>query len=192
MAAAEPKRVFPVTGGVIVLVVCALLALALVTDAAIRSGIGNALLLAPWPLLALWGVYVVAVASDVRADLTGVRVQNFLRRTWAPWSRVKRVAMRWQLEITFDDGAVLRCFGGPARSRSRRIGPGRTREDSAEQSHDGIAALHRLRADSALHRLRADSEVRSDAELTRSWDMPALAALVVLAVWAILAVLVTL
>ncbi|MGM7697475.1 PH domain-containing protein [Microbacterium sp. A84] len=153
------------------------------TDAAIRSGIGNALLLAPWPLLALWGVYVVAVASDVRADLTGVRVQNFLRRTWAPWSRVKRVAMRWQLEITFDDGAVLRCFGGPARSRSRRIGPGRTREDSAEQSHDGIAALHRL---------RADSEVRSDAELTRSWDMPALAALVVLAVWAILAVLVTL
>lgn len=183
MAETGPKRVFPVTGAIILLCICAVLTLALLTDAVIRTSLGNALLLAPWPLLALWLVYVVGVASDIRGDRTGVGVQNFLRRTWMPWSRVKRIAMRWQLEITLDDGAVLRCFGGPTRARSRRIGPERTREDSATESEDGIATLHRL---------RAEADLRSDAEVTRTWDIPALAALVALAAWAVAAVVATL
>ena len=185
MAEVALKRAFPVTGSVILLVVCALLTVALLADAVIRSGIGNALLLAPWPLLALWSVYVVGVASDVRADASGVRVQNLLRRTWVPWSSVKRIAMRWQLELSLDDRSVVRCFGGPARSRSRRIGPERTREDSVAESEDGIAALHRLRAEAADR-----GTAMQDGAITRSWDLPALAALVVLAVWAVVAVLV--
>lgn len=186
MAAAEPKRVFSVTGAVILLVICALLALALLIDAVLRSGIEGALLLAPWPLLALWAVYVVGVASDIRADSTGVLVQNFLRRTWMSWAGVKRIAMRWQLEITLDDGAVLRCFGGPTRSRSRRIGPERTREDSATESDDGVALLHRLRAEAA-----AGGTAGQDAAITRTWDVPALAALVALVAWAVAAVIIT-
>lgn len=180
---ASPRRIFPVTGAVILLCICAVLTLLLVTDAVIRAGIGNALLLAPWLLLGLWAVYVVGMASDIRADHSGVRVQNLLRRTWVPWSEVKRITMRWQLEIALDDGAVLRCFGGPTRTRSRRIGPERTREDSATASEDGIAALHRL---------RADADVRSGAEVTRSWDIPALVALVVLVAWTVVAVILTL
>lgn len=179
---ASPRRIFPVTGAVILLCICVVLTLVLLTDAATRTGIGNALLLAPWLLLGLWAVYVVGVASDIRADHSGVRVQNLLRRTWVPWSEVKRIAVRWQLEITLDDGAVLRCFGGPTRSRSRRIGPERTREDSATESEDGIATLHRL---------RADADVRSGAEVTHSWDIPALAALVLLTAGAVVAVVIT-
>ena len=200
MAAAEPKRVFSVTGAVILLAICAFLTLVALIDAVLRSGVEGALLVAPWPLLALWIVYVVGVASDIRADRTGVRVQNFLRRTWVSWARVKRIAVRWQLEITLDDGAIIRCLGGPMRSRSRRIGPERTREDSATQSHDGIAALHRMRAEAELRSdaevrsgggVSSGGEVRSGAEVTHTWDIPALAALVILAAWAVAAVVAT-
>lgn len=186
MAEVSLRRAFPVTGALILLAICGLLTVALLVDAAVRSGIQDALLLAPWPLLALWAVYVVGVASDIRAGAAGMRVQNLLRRTWAPWSEVKRIAMRWQLEITLDDGAVVRCFGGPARSRARRIGPERTREDSAGESEDGIAMLQRLRAEA-----QERGTSGQDAALTRTWDVPALAALVVLVIWAVAAVLLT-
>ncbi|MGM7678291.1 PH domain-containing protein [Microbacterium sp. A94] len=177
------KRVFPATGAVILLAICAVITLVLLADAAIRSGLENAVLLAPWPLLVLWGVYVVGIASGISADSFGMRVQNFLRRTSAPWSMVKRIDMRWQLEVTFADESVLRCFGGPTRSRPRRLGPERTREDASPED-DGIAMLRRLRADAV-----AGGVPRSG--ISRSWDMPAFAALIVLVIWAVIAVAVT-
>jgi len=114
MESTRLPRVFKVTGAVVLLVLAAILAVVLLIDAVVRSGVANALLLAPWPLLVLWLVYVVGVASDIRADETGVRVQNLLRRTWMPWARVKRINMRWQLEFSLDDGAVVSALGGPA------------------------------------------------------------------------------
>ena len=69
------------------------------------SGLAPGLGPAPWPLLVLWGVYVVGVASRVRAHTDGVLVQNLLRTTFAPWARVRRIDMRWQIEIALDDTA---------------------------------------------------------------------------------------
>jgi len=182
MVTARPPRVFRATGAVVLLVLCAAVTAALLVDALVRSGAANAALLAPWPLLVLWAVYVFGVASDVRADVTGVRVQNLLRRTWVPWGRVRGIAMRWQLELTLDDATKLVSFGGPARQRPRRLGPGRTKETGDEATEDGIAALQKLRLES-----RPDP----DATIGRSWDWPAIAVLVVLIVWAAIAVAVT-
>ena len=182
MPAARPPRVFRVTGAAWLLGITAVMAAVLLIEASVRSGIGEALLLAPWLLLVLWVIYVVGIASDVRADAGGVGVQNLLRRTWVPWSRVKRITMRWQIELTLDEGRIVRCFGGPARSRPRRLGPGRTREDADEGAHDGIAKLQRL---------RLEADVSPDAAVVRGWDWPANISFAVLAVWAAIAIAVT-
>lgn len=182
MTDARPARVFRVTGSVILFVICALIAAALLMDAVVRSGFIEAVLLAPWMLLILWVIYVVGIASDVRADRRGAGVQNLLRRTWMPWNRVKRIAMRWQLELTLDDGAVVRCFGSPGRTRPRRIGPERTREDGNGAAEDGIAKMQRF---------RLDPELDADAVVVRTWDWPAIVALAVLVLWTLIAVLVT-
>lgn len=182
MQTTRPPRVFRVTGAAWLLGVSAAIVIALLIEAGVRSGFGEAMLLAPWLLLVLWVLYVVGIASDVRADRSGVQVQNLLRRTAVPWSEVKRVAMRWQLELTLDEGAVVRCFGGPARSRPRRLGPGGTRESGNEDAEDGIAKLQRLR-------LEAQSE--PDAVVVRSWDRWAILAFAVLTAWAVMAILLT-
>lgn len=182
MPAARPPRVFRVTGAAWLLGITAVIAAALLIEATVRSGVGEALLLAPWLLLLLWVIYVVGVASDVRADHSGVAVQNLLRRTWVPWGAVKRIAMRWQIELTLDEGGVVKCFGGPSRSRPRRLGPERAREDGNEAAEDGIAKLQRLR-------LEASSS--GDGAAVRTWDWSAIIAFAVLAVWAAIAVAVT-
>ncbi len=183
MQPTRPPRVFRVTGAAWLFAVSAAIVIALLIEAGIRSGFGEVMLLAPWLLLVLWVLFVVGIASDVRADHSGVQVQNLLRRTAVPWSRVKRIAMRWQLELTLDDGVVVRCFGGPARSRPRRLGPGGTRESGNEEAEDGIAKLQRL---------RLDAQSEPDDRVTRSWDGTSIVAFVMLAVWAAVAVIVTL
>lgn len=182
MQRSRPPRVFTTTGAVVLLGVCAAITVVLLVDAFLRSGLANTLLLAPWPLLVLWGVYVFGAASDVRADRAGVRVQNLLRRTWLPWAHVERITMRWLLELTIDDGEVVRCFGGPARTRPRRLAPGRVKEHVVGETEDGIAALHRL---------RSEAEPRSHARIERTWDLPATVVLVVLVIWAVVAVVAT-
>ncbi|MFS2280164.1 PH domain-containing protein [Microbacterium sp. OR21] len=170
-------------GGVALLVICAALALVLLVDAAVRADVGTALLLAPWPLLVLWGVYVVGVASRVRAQRDGVFVQNLLRTTFAPWPRVRRIDMRWQIEIAFDDGSQLACFGGPGRRRPQRLGPGRIKEDANGDADDAVAALRRAKASA--------ERVSSVPPIRRGWDLPAIVALLVLVAWAVIAVLLT-
>lgn len=156
-------------------------AVALLVDAAVRSGVANMLLLAPWPLLIVWAVYIVGVASDVRADATGVQVQNLLRRIAVPWGRVKRIEMRWQLELVLVDGSIVRSFGGPAHTRARRLAPGRVKEEGVTETDDGIAHLNRLRAESA-------ASPASDAPVVRFWDWAAIITFGVLVIWAIVAV----
>ncbi|MGO2745777.1 PH domain-containing protein [Microbacterium sp.] len=182
MAEVRPPRIFRITGAAGLLVIAAIGSVALLIEAAVRSGIGNMLLLAPWPLLVLWAIYVVGIASDIRADHTGVQVQNLLRRISVPWSRVKRVGMRWQIELTLDDGTAVRCFGGPVRSKPRRLGPGRTKEDGNAEAGDGVAKLQRL---------RLDAQSAPDAVVVRTWDWAATLVLAVLVVWAGVAILVT-
>ncbi|MGO1802758.1 MAG: hypothetical protein ACTHZW_09100, partial [Microbacteriaceae bacterium] len=72
MPAARPPRVFRVTGAAWLLGLSAAIAIVLLIEAAVRSGVGEALLLTPWLLLVIWVVYVMGIASDVRADAAGV------------------------------------------------------------------------------------------------------------------------
>ena len=85
---APARRVLRPTSGTVILIVSGVVALWLLVDAAIRAGLPEMLRLAPWILLAVWGVYVALYAPHVSFDRDGVLVQNYLRRTWIPWSRV--------------------------------------------------------------------------------------------------------
>lgn len=170
-------------GGVALLVICSILSAVLLIDAAVRADAVTAVLLAPWPLLVLWSVYVLGVASRVRATADGVFVQNVLRTTFAPWARVAQIRMRWQIEITLDDGSLITCFGGPATRRPQRLGPGRTKEDANGRADDAVAALRKAKANAA--------PVAPVPPVRRGWDVPAIVALLVIVAWAVLAVLVT-
>ncbi|WCD92600.1 PH domain-containing protein [Microbacterium sp. nov. GSS16] len=170
-------------GGVALLVICSIVSAVLLIDAAVRADAVTAALLAPWPLLVLWAVYVLGVASRVRATRDGVLVQNLLRTVFVPWARVQQIRMRWQIEITLDDGSLVTCFGGPARRRPQRLGPGRTKEDANGRADDAVAALRKAKA-SAVN-------VTPVPPVRRGWDFPAIIALLVLIAWAVTAVLVT-
>ncbi|WCM56288.1 PH domain-containing protein [Microbacterium sp. EF45047] len=184
-------------GGVALLVIGAVLAALLLADAVVRAGVGTALLLVPWLLLVLWGLHVAGVASGIRPGVDGVLVQNLLRRTFVPWSRVRRIGMRWQVEIELDDGSTLPCFGGPVRSRPQRLGPGRRPEDTTGAAEDAVAMLRRMRADAAgttpadAAGTTAGGTTDADAPIRRGWDVPALVALAVIVAWAVVAVLLT-
>ncbi|PKI92111.1 hypothetical protein CW368_04545 [Actinomycetales bacterium SN12] len=169
-------------GGVALLVICSILSAVLLIDAAVRGDVVTAVLLAPWPLLALWAVYVLGVASRVRATPDGVLVQNLLRTTFAPWARVQQIRMRWQIEITLDDGSLVTCFGGPATRRPQRLGPGRTKEDANGRADDAVAALRKAKASAA--------PVTPAPPVRRAWDIPAIVALLVIIAWAVAAVLI--
>lgn len=177
-SAASPRN----RGGVALLVICSVLSAVMLIDAAVRADVGTALLLAPWILLLLWLVYVVGVASRVRAHQDGVFVQNLLRTTFAPWARVKSVSMRWQIEIVLDDGSRLTCFGGPSRRRSQRLGPGRTKEDANGDADDTVAALRRTKANAV--------QVSPVPPIRRGWDIPSVIALLVIVAWAAVAVVI--
>jgi hypothetical protein len=153
-----------------------LLALLLV-DVVIRGGVMQALLIAPWMLAVLWVVYVVSFASHVATDAEGISIQNLLRRIRVPWGRVTGIELRWQLAVTLDDGTVVRSFGGPSPTRRGRRAARASADPATEQTgrivDDWIAAAG-----------------RGEGPVRRSWDLPALAGLVVIAVWSVVAVVV--
>ncbi|MBT2485323.1 MULTISPECIES: PH domain-containing protein [unclassified Microbacterium] len=177
----EAARTYRAASGPVSLIVSALLALFLLGDAVIRAGWGSMLLLAPWVLLVLWVVYEVAVASVVRTDAEGGTVQNMLRRTTFGWRRVRDIDLRWQLVFSFDDGTDLTCFGGPARARPVRK---RGTQGEAPKAPSGLRDLTEIR-----DRWEA-APAAADAPIQRSWDLPALIALGVIVVWAVVAVLI--
>lgn len=159
----------------------AAIVLLLLGDAVLRSGWGTMALLAPWPLLALWGVYVGVYVSAVTTDAAGLRVQNLMRITQIPWGQVAGIDLRYQLVITLRDGRRLTCFGGPATAR-----PSVQRRRDEETPRVSAAARD-------LQRLRDDWEAAgagTGGVVTRRWDIPALAALAAIAVWAVIAVLI--
>ncbi|MFT4258781.1 PH domain-containing protein [Microbacterium sp.] len=171
-------RTFRAATGLASFVLCALVALFLLGDAVVRGGWGQTFLLAPWVLLALWVLYEFTWASCVRIDAQGAVVQNLLRRTTFGWAQVRDIDLRWQLVFTLADGKDLTCFGGPARSRPVR----RSREDEEAKAPAGIRELTEIR-----DRWQA-APAAADAAIRRSWDVPALIALGVIAVWAVAAI----
>lgn len=159
----------------VALVAACIVAVLLLGDVVLRAGWGQTLLLAPWVLFGIWAVYVGFVATGVTIDGTGVLVQNVVRRTRVPWGRVVRIDLRWQLELELDDGAKVAALGVAAWERPRFLGPSRrsAAEDALEVVHDRWQTAIRLGA--------------SGGPVERSWDRPALLALVILIAWAVAA-----
>ena len=115
------RRVLRPTSGTVILIVSGVVVLGLLVDAAVRAGLLEMLRLAPWLLLVLWGVYIALYAPHIAYDRSGVFVQNYLRRTWIPWSRVADIAMRWQVPPPPFTGRDLMALGlraGPALGRA--------------------------------------------------------------------------
>ncbi|GAA3761525.1 hypothetical protein GCM10022240_12570 [Microbacterium kribbense] len=156
----------------------------LLGDAVIRGGLADAALLAPWPLLALWLVYVSAFASSITVDGAGVIVQNMLQIIRIPWPRVRDMQWRWQVELTLDDGRQVRAQGGPLQGRGgRRPGSPSLTPGHVRAQFDYLTRLREAAAD----RLRT-GEV---PPVRRGWDPVGLIALAILVVWAIAAIAVT-
>lgn len=181
---APERRVLRPTSGTIILIVSGVIVLGLLVDAAVRAGILEMLRLAPWLLLVLWGVYTALYAPHIAYDRSGVLVQNYLRRTWIPWSRVADIAMRWQVQFALTGGGGVAAYGGPVASRPRRSdrregASGRTVGRAADRPVPGwLRDLGDLR-NTWQH---ADDAASGSGGVARSWDVPALVALGVLVV----------
>ncbi len=181
-------RTYRTPTGIVVLIVCAVLSVFLLGDAVIRGSWGLMLLYAPWMLLVLWLVYEISVVSKVRVDDDGALVQNVLRRTTFGWHRVRELDLRWQLDFLLDDGRKLSCWGGPGRIRSPRMSKGdAVKVPSSLRDFTEIQA----RWEAATEGPPATTGSAADAPIRRTWDWPALIALVVIVVWAAIAVAVT-
>lgn len=179
---AGTARTFRAVSGPASFVLCILLGLFLLGDAVLRAGWGQMLLLAPWVLLGLWVVYEIAFISFVRIDDAGGTVQNMLRRTSFGWRRVRDIDLRWQLVFSLDDGSDVTCYGGPARARQRR---GSDRQDGEERK-----APTSLRDLTDIRDRWEAADSTADAPIRRSWDLPALAALGVILIWAVAAIVI--
>lgn len=177
----EVARTLRATSGKVSFLLCAVLAAFLLGDVVIRGGLIQALLLAPWILLGLWGVYEIAYVSMVRIDDEGVLVQNMLRRTSFGWRRARDIDLRWQLVFALEDGRDLTCYGGPAKTRPAR----RSSNGEAATAPEGLRTLTDIR-----DRWMAAPET-ADAPILRTWDRPALVALAVLVAWAVASVIIT-
>ncbi|WP_424936566.1 MULTISPECIES: PH domain-containing protein [Bacteria] len=183
----EGGRTYRSPSGVISLVIAAALAVFLLGDAVVRGSWTQMLSYAPWVLLALWIVYELVFVSAVHVDDDGVLVRNLLRRTAFGWRRVKDVDLRWQLEFALDDGTKVSCFGGPGRSRPpRQTGRGGDAEYKVPSSLRTLTEV-RDRWEAAID---ARDRPGAEAPIRRSWDVPALIALLVILAWAAAAVVI--
>lgn len=164
------------------LVLAAVVAVVLLVDAGLRAGMNETLLIAPWVLLALWAVYALIYAPHVRVDGGGIRIHNPLRIAEIPWARVTGVDMRWQLEVRTDEPRVYKAFAGPAPSR-----PGRTplRRNDARGHRKPPAIRDFVLIEEAWESSRM--KTAAGGIVRRSWDVPVVASLLCLLVWAAIA-----
>lgn len=182
--------------------VSAAVVLYLLGDAVVRGGVAEAALLAPWPLLALWGVYVAAFASRVTIDDAGVLVQNMLQTVWMPWPHIADVQWRWQVQFDLDDGRRVRAMGGPAQGRSPRrpSDPDRIPATARAQYDVIVRAWETARAAGSGRgcvgmagfdepRGPGAAEPARDA-VRRGWDTLGIVSAAVLVAWAVVAVIV--
>lgn len=173
----------------IVLGMSVVASVALLGDAVVRAGWAEMLLLAPWPLMVLWGLYVGFFAPSIRTDAAGATVVNFLRRTRMGWKSVADVRMRYQVVFTVHDATgrqrLVRAHGGPVAGRPVLF-----------RSEAGASTVQRVPPslrDLALIREQWETSLRdgsATAGLRRSWDVVSLGVLVALIAWAACSVLI--
>lgn len=183
---AAAPRVFRAASGTVAVIVAAIVTLLLLVDAVVRAGWAEMLLLAPWMLLVLWFIYVSTFVSHLSIDAGGATVQNFLRVTRIPWGAVTDVGIRYQVRFTLADGSIVNAFGGPVAGRPARPG---LRPDTSPRARIPPALRD-------LELIREQWQQSTDADstegtLSRTWDLRAIGALVVIAVGALSAVIIS-
>lgn len=169
MPSSSDKYVFRSTLGWVWFGVAVLVCGYLLVDMAIRGGVWDAFLVAPWLIGVCWLVWIFQVSPRIVADDDGARVVNVLRVIELPWSTVEAVRLRYNMEFQLRTGAKVTAWGGSSRRLHKSL-KRRSAEDPAEQEAE------------ALQRLHANSNDRS-GRVHRTWDMPALIALAVIIVW---------
>lgn len=137
--------------------------------------------------------WVLFVRPSLVISLAGVHLNNPLRRTLVPWSRVADVATRWNLEVYTDADAVYPAWA-IATHIERPKGSGllgltgagrRAMADSEKQPrpssgptvHSAAASIDLARDEWSEMLAAGRPEVVPDAPVTRSWDLLDLACL---------------
>lgn len=149
----------------------------LLVDMGIRASVWDAFLVAPWLLLVCWAVWLFQVVPRIEADEHGARVYNLLRIIDLPWPAVAGVRLRYHTEFALRSGGIVTAWGGSSRRLHLSI-KHRTAEDPAVEESE------------ALQRLHANAKA-DPAAVTRRWNAPALAALVVIVVWIVFSLMQT-
>jgi len=171
------RRIYRPVSATIGMIASAGIAGLLLVDAFLRGGFEQGMLLAPWVLLVLWGVYAFVYAPHVRTDAAGIRLHNVLNVVDIPWGQVSGIRLRWQLEITLRDGRVMRAFGGPTLTRSRR-----QRRETPET--DAVApSVHDLTQIQEAWEQAGERETAGTGPVRRRPDIPAFIALGIIVAW---------
>ncbi|MGI6878012.1 PH domain-containing protein [Microbacterium sp. gxy059] len=161
--------VFRQSAGRVWLIAVSALCVFLLGDVVVRAGWFDAFLIAPWMLLVIWLVWIFQELPRIVADEKGVRLQNVLRIVEIPWTAVEEVRLRYQTEFRLRDGGTVTAWGGAGRRLHitvKRMGP-----DRAVEQAELLSELH--------ERSRG-----TGGEVVRTWDVRAIAALVVIVIWA--------
>jgi len=168
--------------GLVWLVIAGVAMLALLGDVLLRGGWSMTLRIAPWLLLAAWFLWVFFAAPRVEVRQDGVTVHNPLRITVIPWSAIREISLRWQIAFHLTDGREVQAWATVSR-RPHRQGELQPVDRELEILRE---RLERARTEEA----RSMPGTDGGPGIRRSWDLPALVALGVLAAWAAAAVLV--
>lgn len=177
---APRKRTFRPVSGRVVLVLVSLLAAFLLIDSVVRGGLMQTLLVAPWVLLGVWIAYELSYVSSIKTDGRGAVVTNLLRVTSFGWTQVRDIEMRWQLVFRLSDGSDVTAMGGPARSRPTR---------ASYRAGPSVTPAARVRDE--IRETWQAAEEDAGAPIRRTWDWPALLALVIIVAWALGAFFIT-
>ncbi|GAA4767373.1 PH domain-containing protein [Microbacterium gilvum] len=167
------SRTIRSTAGIVWLVVTGGVVLFLLVDVVVRGSATQALLIAPWLLLVVWFAWVFLASPRVTSDAHGVVVRNPLRTTAATWGAVVDITLRWQVTLELAEGRPVQAWALAARRQGRR-----PVEQPAERE---LELLRELRSAASP----------APGTIRRTWDVPAIVALVVLLVWAGIAVALT-
>jgi len=173
------RRVYRPVSATLGMIVSAAVAGLLLLDAFLRGGFEQGMLLTPWVLLVLWGIYAFAFAPHVRTDAGGIRLQNLLSIIDIPWGQVSGIRVRWQLEITLLDGRVMQAFGGPAHVRPRTQRREKTNPDALPSSIRDLALIQEAWEQAQERGTGGTGAVR------RRLDLPAVIALAIIVAWTV-------
>ena len=172
------RRIFRSVAATIGMFASAGIAGLLLLDAFLRGGVEQGLLITPWVLLVLWGIYVFSYAPHVRTDAEGIRLHNVLSVIDIPWALVSAIRLRWQLEVTLHDGGVLRAFGGPSLRRPRKT-PEEPEADAVEPSTRDLTLIQEAWIGAG------ESGSGESRPVRRTPDLAALVALAIIVAWTV-------